>query len=165
VLAQTRAAAQTLSTRRRSSGYGNTLDAPDYVWGSNSVAANHSLLLLIANYLQPNAQLLDAALGNLHYLLGRNCFGVCWITHLGTNPFLHPHHRPSIADQLEAPWPGLLSGGPNATPQDKVAQTLGKLPPMRMWLDDQMAPSLNEVAINWNAALVFLLAAANALAH
>jgi endoglucanase len=69
-----------------------------------------------------------------------------------------------FADQLQAPWPGLLSGGPNATPADKVAQTLGKLPPMRMWLDDQMAPSLNEVAINWNAALVFLLAAANALA-
>jgi endoglucanase len=165
VLAQTRAAAQTLATRQRSSGYGNTLDAPDYVWGSNSVAANHSLLLLIANHLEPNAQLLDAALGNLHYLLGRNCFGVCWVTHLGTNPYLHPHHRPSIADQLQAPWPGLLSGGPNATPADKVAQTLGKLPPMRMWLDDQMAPSLNEVAINWNAALVFLLAAANALAR
>jgi endoglucanase len=36
---------------------------------------------------------------------------------------------------------------------------------MRMWLDDQMAPSLNEVAINWNAPLVFLLAAANALAR
>jgi endoglucanase len=32
---------------------------------------------------------------------------------------------------------------------------------MRMWLDDEMAYSLNEVAINWNAPLVFLLAAAN----
>ena len=36
---------------------------------------------------------------------------------------------------------------------------------MRMWLDDQSAYSLNEVAINWNAPLVFLLAAANALAQ
>jgi endoglucanase len=163
VLAQTQTAAQTLSTRRRTSGYGNTLDMTDYVWGSNSVAANQSLLLLIANYLQPNTQFQEGALGNLHYLMGRNCFGVSWITHLGTNPFVHPHHRPSIADQIPAPWPGLLSGGPNANPDDKVAQTLPKLPPMRMWLDDQMAPSLNEVAINWNAALVFLLAGANAL--
>ena len=40
-----------------------------------------------------------------------------------------------------------------------------KLPPMRMWLDDAMAPSLNEVAINWNAPLVFLLAAGNAQAR
>jgi endoglucanase len=163
VLAQTRAAAQMLLTRRRSNGYGNTLDTTDYFWGSNSVAANQSLLLLIANHLQPNAQFVEAALGNLHYLLGRNCFGVSWVTHVGTNPFLHPHHRPSIADQIAAPWPGLLSGGPNARPADKVARTLPKLPPMRMWLDDSMAPSLNEVAINWNAPLVFLLAAANAL--
>ncbi len=165
VMAQTRAIAQTLLTRRRSSGYGNTLDTTDYFWGSNSVAANQSLLLLIANHLQPNAQLVEAALGNLHYLLGRNCFGVSWVTHVGTNPFLRPHHRPSIADQIAAPWPGLLSGGPNAKPADKVARTLPQLPPMRMWLDDPMAPSLNEVAINWNAPLVFLLAAANALAR
>jgi len=30
-----------------------------------------------------------------------------------------------------------------------------------MWMDDQRAYSLNEVAINWNAPLVFLLAAAH----
>jgi endoglucanase len=165
ILGQTKAAAQSLLGRWRSSGYGNTLALTDYVWGSNGVAANQSLLLLIANYFAPEAQLMEAALGNLHYLLGRNCFGVSWVTQVGTNPFLHPHHRPSIADHLPAPWPGLLSGGPNAKPADKVAQTLHKLPPMRMWLDDQMAPSLNEVAINWNAPLVFLLAAANAHAH
>jgi endoglucanase len=163
--AQTAAAAQSLLARWRSSGYGNTLAPTDYVWGSNGVAANQSLLLLMANCFAPEAQLMEAALGNLHYLLGRNCFGVSWVTQVGTNPFLHPHHRPSIADHLPAPWPGLLSGGPNAKPADKVAQTLHKLPPMRMWLDDQMAPSLNEVAINWNAPLVFLLAAANAQAH
>jgi endoglucanase len=165
ILAQTAAAARSLLARWRSSGYGNTLASTDYVWGSNGVAANQSLLLLIANYFAPDAQLKEAALGNLHYLLGRNCFGVSWVTQVGTNPFLHPHHRPSIADHLPAPWPGLLSGGPNAKPADKVAQTLHKLPPMRMWLDDQMAPSLNEVAINWNAPLVFVLAAANAPGH
>ncbi|MGC2402250.1 MAG: glycoside hydrolase family 9 protein [Acidobacteriaceae bacterium] len=161
ILAQTRAGAQILLNRHRSSGYGTTLDTTDYFWGSNSVAANQSLLLLIANHLQPDSHLVEAALGNLHYLLGRNCFGVSWVTHVGSNPFLHPHHRPSIADGIVAPWPGLLSGGPNAQPADKVARTLPKLPPMRMWLDDAMAPSLNEVAINWNAPLVFLLAGAN----
>jgi endoglucanase len=165
ILAQTKAAAQSLLGRWRSSSYGNTLALTDYVWGSNGVAANQSLLLLIANYFAPEAQLMEAALGNLHYLLGRNCFGVSWVTQVGTNPFLHPHHRPSFADHLPAPWPGLLSGGPNAKPADKVAQTLHELPPMRMWLDDPMAFSLNEVAINWNAPLVFLLASANAHAH
>jgi endoglucanase len=161
ILAQTHASAQMLLARQLSSGYGNTLAVGDYMWGSNSVAANQSVLLLIANQLQPDARLVEAALGNLHYLLGRNCFGVSWVTHVGTNPFLHPHHRPSIADQISAPWPGLLSGGPNAQPADPVALALPKLAPMRMWLDDSKAYSLNEVAINWNAPLVFLLAAAN----
>jgi endoglucanase len=165
ISAQTSTAAQALLASRRSSGYGNTLAAADYIWGSNGVAANHSLLLLVANQLQPDEQLVEAALGNLHYLLGRNCFGVSWVTQVGTNPFLHPHHRPSMADHLPAPWPGLLSGGPNAKPEDKVAQALTNRPPMRMWLDDQMAFSVNEVAINWNAPLVFLLAGANALAR
>jgi endoglucanase len=54
-----------------------------------------------------------------------------------------------------------LSGGPNAKGGDEIAATLPKQPPMRMWLDDQRAYSLNEIAINWNAPLVFLLAAAN----
>jgi endoglucanase len=126
------------------------------------VAANQSLLLLIANRFQPDKGLLEAALGNLHYLLGRNCFGVSWLTQVGKRPFLHPHHRPSAADGIPAPWPGLLSGGPNGKPGDSVARALPKLPPMRMWVDDERAYSLNEVAINWNAPLVFVLAAANA---
>jgi endoglucanase len=163
ILKETAAAAQLLIDRRASSGYGNTLAPVDYIWGSNSVAANQSLLLLIANHFQSDPHAVEAALGNLHYLLGRNCFGVSWVTQVGANPFQHPHHRPSAADDVAAPWPGLLSGGPNARPGDQIARTLPKLPPMRMWLDDQSAYSLNEVAINWNAPLVFLLAAANAL--
>ena len=163
ILAGTAVAAQALIDRRGSSGYGNTLAPSDYIWGSNSVAANQSLLLLIANHFQPDPRAVQAALGNLHYLLGRNCFGVSWVTQVGTNPFQHPHHRPSAADDVAAPWPGLMSGGPNTRPGDQIARTLPKLPPMRMWIDDQSAYSLNEVAINWNAPLVFLLAAANTL--
>jgi endoglucanase len=142
-------------------GYGNTLRAEEYHWGSNSVAGNDALLLLVAHRLQPNAGASEAALGNLHYLVGCNCFGVSWVTQLGARPFQHPHHRPSAADGIEAPWPGLLSGGPNAYGGDAVANAMPKQPPMRMWVDDQRAYSMNEVAINWNAPLVFLLAAAN----
>jgi endoglucanase len=164
VLKETAITAQALVARRASSGYGNTMASSDYIWGSNSVAANQSLLLLMAHHFQPDRQVLEAALGNLHYLLGRNCFGVSWVTQVGTNPFQRPHHRPSAADAIPAPWPGLLSGGPNARPADEVARTLAKLPPMRMWIDDAKAYSLNEVAINWNAPLVFLLAGATAQA-
>ena len=157
----TQTAAAELIARTQTSGYGNSLALTDYHWGSNSNAGNQSLLLLIANNFQPNQATLNAALSNLHYLLGRNCFGVSWVTQLGIRPFQHPHHRPSAADGIPAPWPGLLSGGPNAHGGDAVADALPKAPPMRMWLDDQRAYSMNEIAINWNAPLVFLLAAAN----
>jgi endoglucanase len=39
---------------------------------------------------------------------------------------------------------------------------LPKRPPMLMYKDDQAAYSMNEIAINWNAPLVFLLASLNA---
>ncbi len=157
-------AAKALLDRYGASGYGNTLAAEDYEWGSNSVAANQSLLLLMANHFRPDPRLAEAALGNLHYQqLGRNCFGVSWVTQVGANALQHPHHRPSAADGIAAPWPGLLLRR-NAKPADPAAHALPKLPPMRMWLDDQSAYSLNEVAINWNAPLVFLLAGANSLA-
>ena len=157
----TQTAAAELIARIHTSGYGNSLSLADYHWGSNSNAGNQSLLLLVANRFQPNQAAVDAALSNLHYLIGRNCFGVSWVTQLGHRPFQHPHHRPSAADGIAAPWPGLLSGGPNAHGGDAVADALPKAPPMRMWLDDQRAYSMNEIAINWNAPLVFLLAAAN----
>ena len=158
----TATAAAQLIDRAHTNAYGNTLALTDFHWGSNSNAANQSLLLLIARRFDPHNQpALDAALANLHYLLGRNCHGVSWVTQLGHHPFQHPHHRPSASDNIPAPWPGLLSGGPNAHGGDTIADALPKAAPMRMWLDDQRAYSLNEIAINWNAPLVFLLAAAN----
>ena len=159
----TQAAAAQLIERTQHNGYGNSLSLADYHWGSNSNAGNQSLLLLVADRFHPDPSARNAALSNLHYLLGRNCFGISWVTQLGHRPFLHPHHRPSAADGIPAPWPGLLSGGPNAHGGDTIADALPKAPPMRMWVDDQRAYSLNEIAINWNAPLVFLLAAANSI--
>jgi endoglucanase len=156
-------AAEALVTNSNNNGYGNTLSESDYVWGSNGVAGNQAMLLLIANHFHANSSFVTAALNNLHYLVGRNCFGISWVTQLGAYPFQHPHHRPSTADNLAEPWPGLLSGGPNRHPADPVARMLPPAPPMRMYIDDQGAYSVNEIAINWNAPLVFLLAAANSL--
>ena len=161
ILKATQTAAAQLIERTQQNGYGNSLSLADFHWGSNSDAGNQSLLLLVADRFHPNPVTRNAALANLHYLLGRNCFGISWVTQLGRRPFQHPHHRPSAADGIAAPWPGLLSGGPNAHGGDAVADALPKAPPMRMWVDDQRAYSMNEIAINWNAPLVFLLAAAN----
>lgn len=157
-IAATAEAAKVRIARAQANGYGNTLRVEEYHWGSNGIAGNDALLLLVADRLQRNPAAVEAALGNLHYLVGCNCFGVSWVTQLGALPFVHPHHRPSQADGIEAPWPGMLSGGPNAYGGDAVANAMSKQPPMKMWVDDWRAYSMNEVAINWNAPLVFLLA-------
>lgn len=145
--------------RTNKNAYRHSLRSRDYVWGSNGVAANYGVQLLIANAIKPAAQYREAALDNLHYILGRNTFSLSWVTQLGENPFRHPHHRPSQADSNAEPWPGLLSGGPNRSKQDPAMRKLADLPPAKMYLDDWESYAANETAINWNAPLVFLLAA------
>jgi endoglucanase len=157
-------AADAIAKRTAAAGYHNSMTARDYIWGSNSVAANYGMQLLVANAIERNPRYVEAALDNLHYLLGRNTFSLSWVTQVGENPFRHPHHRPSGADANAEPWPGLLSGGPNHSPQDPAMRSKlpAGLPPAKMYLDDQEAYAANEVAINWNAPLVFLLAGAPA---
>jgi endoglucanase len=152
-------AADQIVERTRTNAYRHSLTSRDYIWGSNAVAANYGMQLLVANAFEPKAAYVEAASDNLHYLLGRNTFSLSWVTQVGANPFRHPHHRPSGADRNAEPWPGLLSGGPNRGRQDPAMKRLAAdTPPAKCYLDDQEAYSANEVAINWNAPLVFLLA-------
>ncbi len=156
---RTIAAAHAIVERTEKNAYRVSLRNTDYVWGSNGVAANYGMELLIANALSPHAKFVESALDNLHYLLGRNTFSLSWVTQAGTNPYRHPHHRPSGADKNVEPWPGLLSGGPNAGRQDPVLQKLPPgLPPAKVYADDQGSYASNEIAINWQATFTFLLA-------
>jgi len=153
------AAADEIVTRTASNGYRISMTTRDYIWGSNSVVANYGMQLLVADALTHNPRYRETAIENLHYLLGRNTFSLSFVTRVGANPFRHPHHRPSGADDNPEPWPGLLSGGPNHGRNDAAMQKLpADLPPAKMYLDEQAAYAANEVAINWNAPLVFLLA-------
>lgn len=153
-------AAQQIVERSGRNPYRISLTPADYVWGSNGVAANYGVQLLVTNALHPDPRFVETALDNLHYLLGRNTFSLSWVTQLGENPYRHPHHRPSAALGLPEPWPGLLSGGPNRGRQDDVLRKLSSGLPAKMYVDDTGSYASNEVAINWNAALVFLLAGA-----
>jgi endoglucanase len=154
-------AADQIVRRTAATGYLMSLTARDYVWGSNGVAANYGMQLLIANQLRPDPQYIQTALDNIHYLLGRNTFSLSWVTHIGEHSFQHPHHRPSGSAD-EGPWPGLLSGGPNPGRQDSVMKRVvpADVKPARAYVDLTGAYACNEVAINWNAPLVFVLAAA-----
>ena len=156
---RTAAAARAVVEHTSKNRYRVSLQTKDYVWGSNGVVANYGMELLVANLLAPDPSFVESALDNLHYLLGRNTFSLSWMTQVGANPCRHPHHRPSGADKNAEPWPGLLSGGPNAGRQDDALKKLpAGLPPAKVYVDEQASYASNEIAINWQAPLVFLLA-------
>lgn len=133
----------------------------DFVWGSNAVAANQGILLINAYRLSNNKKYLNAALSNLDYILGRNATGYCFVTGAGSKSPMHPHHRPSEADGIADPIPGLLAGGPNPGRQDKCEYPFTEAE--TAYVDHVCSYASNEIAINWNAPLVYLTNALEAL--
>jgi endoglucanase len=133
----------------------------DFNWGSNANAANQGILLIRVYSLTGKQRYLDAALGNLDYICGQNATGYCFITGIGSFSTMHPHHRPSVADGIADPVPGLLAGGPNPGEQDHCKYPFHDAE--TAYVDSDCAYASNEIAINWNAPLVYLANAMEAL--
>lgn len=131
----------------------------DFAWGSNSSAMNQSILLINAYLFSKKDAYLDAAVSNLDYVLGKNATGYSFVTGIGYKSPLHPHHRLSFADGIVEPIPGLLVGGPNREKQDGLKY---ESEPELSYLDDVKSYASNEIAINWNAPLVYV---ANAMEY
>lgn len=154
-----------LAAAWQSSAYRLPMQGPaDFVWGSNAHALNQALMLIQAYRLDGDRRKLDAAQSVLDYVLGRNPLGQSYVTGFGARPPLHPHHRPSEADGIDAPVPGFLAGGPNPGQQDQknCPAYPSKLPALS-YLDHHCSYASNEVAINWNAPLVYVSAAIQTL--
>lgn len=134
--------AEILVHNHDASGYGRALTA--YYWGSNGSVARTCLLLQVANRLAPDERYVNTCAAQIAHLYGRNAYNRSYVTGEGKNPPLHPHHRPSAADGIERPFPGLLVGGSNSDAKG--------------WVDEEEDYESNEVAVNWNAPLVFALA-------
>jgi endoglucanase len=139
------ATADTIVATARKHGYARPL-GDRYYWGCNGSVARQALPLMAAHRLTGNAAYRNATLDALHHLFGRNVFGRSFVTGLGHRPPLFPHDRRSGGDKVEDPWPGYLVGGPNPGAAD--------------WKDEQKDFRTNEIAINWNGALIYALAAA-----
>ncbi len=129
-------------TQARSHGYGRGIRV--FYWGSNGAVARLSMSLHTAYLLTGEKKYLDTAYDQLAWLFGRNAFSRSFVTGVGLNPPMHPHHRPSEGDRVTAPWPGHLLSGPNPREID--------------WFDEMKSYSTNENAINWDAALAYGLA-------
>lgn len=146
-------------TLRDDSGFRTALSPGGYNWGSNSAVLNKAVLLLVGRESGGPAEWEAAALEQLHYVLGTNVHALSFVTGIGERTVMHPHHRPSAADGVLAPVPGLIAGGPNRfITQDPVLQArfTSSTPPAFCYIDDQGSYASNEIAINWNAPLVFV---------
>jgi endoglucanase len=132
-------------------------------WGSTSSILNRAMLLAIAHDLTGKPRYREGVVDSMDFILGRNPLDRSFVSGYGARPMLNPHHRfwARQADpRYPPPPPGALSGGPNNSMMtDEVAPSIkGKCAPQTCWLDDYRAFSLNEVAINWNAPLVWVSA-------
>ncbi len=131
----------------------------DFVWGSNGHAGNQIMILIRAYEISDDEQFLDAAYTAMDYLLGRNGTGYCYVSGFGDVSPQHPHHRPSEADAVTAPIPGMVAGGPNPGKQDGCPGYIGNYP-ASSYVDSWCSYASNEVTINWNAPFAY---AVNAL--
>jgi len=153
-----------LAAEWRASGYRVGMRGGDFVWGSNAVMLNGAMMLLQAYRLNGKCDYLDAAQSHLDYVLGRNATGLSFVTGFGARSPRHPHHRLSLGDTVAAPVPGFVVGGPQPFQQDKAeCPAYPSALPALSYLDHACSYASNEVAINWNAPLVYVLGALSAL--
>jgi endoglucanase len=157
-------AVKDVATSSFQSPYGNK--ANDFGWGCLAeFCCCQALSLLYADNVSGTTKYRRYALENADYLLGRNATGYCYVTGFGDKSPMHPHHRISDADKVEAPFPGMLVGGPNPGQQDKkdIKNPYPSNYPDESYLDETESYASNEIAINWNASLVAFLCWLDAL--
>ena len=155
--------------KNASTGFGVPMTKNDFYWGSNSVAANMGVWLLHAYYLTGEKKYYQGAVRTLDYLLGKNPMDMSYVTGFGTKSPMHPHHRPSQADGINEPVPGMLVGGPQPGGEDIGSQEWEckdyrvNGAPAKSYFDNECSYASNEVAINWNSPVAYLAGAIEAL--
>ena len=133
----------------------------DFVWGSNSVLLNKAMILLAAHRLTSNDNYLKGVYQSIAYIFGMNATGYSFVTGIGNKTPMYPHHRISESDKVEEPIPGMLVGGPHSGHQDNCTYPYPL--PADSYLDEWCSFSTNEIAINWNAPMVYVLGELNAM--
>jgi endoglucanase len=146
------------------SGYGVALadHVPgfEFEWGSNQIALSHGLYLMWANDLTPDARYSDAALGQIQYVLGMNPLVKAYISGIGADPMLYPHHN--VSYRMQRAVPGFVTEGANSQNAggDEVLEGLWEIgvPAAMRYSDDWESWASNEPTIDANATFVALLA-------
>jgi endoglucanase len=142
-------------------GYQVPITENGYVWGSNSLVLNNAIVMALARDFTGEEKYMAGVIKSMDYIMGRNALNKSFVSGYGANPMSHPHHRfwgDQPSQGFPPPPPGALAGGPNRQIQDPDAEAakLGDRPTAKRYLDVIGSYSTNEVAINWNAPLVWV---------
>ncbi|MEL6918356.1 MAG: glycoside hydrolase family 9 protein [Bacteroidota bacterium] len=149
--------ADSLVAKAKKTPYFQPLD--DFQWGSNGDVLNTAMIMAQAYRLEPKPEYLEGIQQIADYIFGNNALGYSYLTGHGDKTPMFIHHRQSAADTIKAPVPGLLSGGPNSSMQDANSGAVypGNAPPMKSWVDQEPSYASNEICLNWNAPLTYIL--------
>ena len=133
----------------------------DFTYGSNGIAANQAILLINAYLATGEERFVSGALTNLDYLLGRNATGYCFVTGcFGTKSPAHPCYRLS---DVSAPVPGLLVAGPCFERNKLISLSSSEIE--TSYQDNASSSDNNQVSIDWNSSMVYLVNALEAMQY
>jgi endoglucanase len=147
-------------TISENTGYGVALQPWEYWWESNEYTMNRGNFLLFGYNMTGNAVYRDAALRQLHYMLGLNSLNKSFVMSYGSNPMVHPYHW--IYNVYGKSLPGWTAGGANCYGGDVLLDELVQAhSPNAKCYADRSECGLGSWASNEgetceNAALVFL---------
>jgi len=147
-----------LLARVDSDGFVVALDR--YYWGATGGTLALGQVLVLCDQVSPGQLAFeDAALQQMHYVLGRNALNTSFVSGFGSRSPQAIHHAVFANDGLERIFPGLLVGGPNAsTRSDEIlaGRFDAGTPPALCWVDHVDSYASNENCILYNAPLVAL---------
>lgn len=132
---------------------------------SNFYVLSESIVMAYANDFSNNIKYLNAMVGAMDYILGRNPMVQSYITGYGDNPLENPHHMfwsYQADNTTPKPPAGCLSSGPNSGLQDPWVKGSGwkpgSRPPEKCFMDNIESWSTNDSELNLNAPLAWVSA-------
>jgi endoglucanase len=133
-----------------------------FAWGSNSDILDLAIIFAQAYKISNDKKYLDAAIETTDYIFGKNAAGISFVTGFGSKAAMNPHFRLSATTRADEPIPGWVVGGPNKFMQDGASERnpggvkYTSSAPAQAYMDVIGSYASNEIAINWNAALVYM---------
>jgi len=154
-------AAETYLQTQKTEAFGFMYQPGDgFGWGSNHSLIQNMIVVATAYDITGDRRYLQAVRESMDYILGRNALGISYVTGYGTS-YAHNQFSFMFAASADPSYPpppkGALAGGPNSWPaEDFAKRKLEGCAPQTCYVDDSRSFSTNEIAINWNAPLVWI---------